>query len=89
MDWQGKFKLYDLEKDLEENHNLASEMPELTLDLFTKLITWLEEEVDRQYWPVPNPEYNPRKEVRTEAPFVDLYQAYKEGKDIIDLAHMN
>ena len=87
LDWHGRLKLYDLENDMKENHNLAAEMPELTLDLYGKLISWLEEEVARQYWPVPNPDYNPGKEVRTDAPFVDLYQAYKEGKDIIDIAH--
>lgn len=89
FDWQGRLKLFDLETDLEENYNLASEMPEKTMDLFKKLISWLEEEVDRQYWPVINPEYNPENEVRKNAPFVDLYQAYKAGEDIMELAHLN
>ena len=65
----------------------AGEMPELTLDLFGKLIAWMEAEIAPQYWPVHNPDYNPEKEVRTDAPFVDLYRAYKEGKDIVELAH--
>ena len=87
LDWHGRLKLFDMEKDLEENHNLAGEMPELTLDLFGKLIAWMEAEIAPQYWPVHNPDYNPEKEVRTDAPFVDLYRAYKEGKDIVELAH--
>ncbi len=87
LDWHGRLKLFDLEKDLEEKHNLAAEMPEKTLDLYTKLISWLEEEVDRQYWPVLNPDYDAAKEVRNDAPFVNLYQAYKEGKDIVQLAN--
>jgi len=89
LDWHGRLKLYDLENDLEENHNLAAEKPELTLELYGKLISWLEKEVDRQYWPVINPDYDPGKEVRTDAPFVDLYQAYKEGKDLMKIAHLD
>jgi arylsulfatase A-like enzyme len=88
FDWHGRLKLFDLEKDLEEKHNLAAEMPEKTLDLFTKLMNWMEEEIDQQYWPPLNPDYNPEKEVRTDAPFVNLYQAYKQGEDIIALAHI-
>ncbi|MEN8157165.1 MAG: sulfatase [Bacteroidota bacterium] len=87
FDWHGTLRLFDLEADPEENHNLVSVMPEKTLELYGKLINWLEEEVDRQYWPVLNPDYNPEKEVRSDAPFVDLYQAYKEGKDILKLSH--
>ena len=87
FDWHGRLKLFDLEKDLEETHNLAAEMPELTRDLYGKLISWLEEEVDRQYWPVLNPDYNPDQEVRNDAPFVDLYQAYTEGSDVVELAN--
>ncbi len=89
FDWHGSLRLFDLDKDLEENHNLAAEMPELTMDLYKKLISWMEKEVDQQYWPILNPDYNPEKEVRTDAPFVDLYEAYKQGKDLIDIAHMN
>ena len=89
FDWHGSLRLFDLDKDLEENHNLAAEMPELTMDLYKKLISWMEKEVDQQYWPIHNPDYNPEKEVRTDAPFVDLYKAYTAGEDIMELAHMN
>lgn len=87
FDWHGRLKLFNLEKDLEENHNLATEMPDKTRDLFTKLVNWLEENVERQYWPPHNPDYNPAEEVRTDAPFVDLYEAYNQGKDVVALAH--
>lgn len=87
FDWHGRLKLFDLNKDLEEKHNLAAEMPELTQDLYGKLISWLEEEVDQQYWPLHNPDYNAKKEARAEAPFVDLYRAYKQGNNVLDLAH--
>ena len=87
FDWHGRLKLFDLEKDLEENYNLAKEMPEKTEDLYRKLMIWLEENVDKQYWPVLNPDYKPALEARKDAPFVDLYKAYKAGKDIVELAH--
>jgi len=87
FDWHGRLKLFDLENDLEENHNLAAEMPELTPELFGKLANWLEENIDEQYWPVLNPDYDASKEIREDAPFVDLYKAYKEGENIVELAH--
>jgi len=87
FDWHGRLRLFDLETDLEENHNLAHEMPHKTRELFAKLATWLEGNIQEQYWPVINQHYDPMQEVREDAPFVDLYTAYKEGKDIINLAH--
>ena len=62
-------------------------MPEKTREMFAMLMNWLEENVDSQYWPVPNPEYDPSKESREDAPFTDLYRAWKEGRDIIELAN--
>jgi arylsulfatase A-like enzyme len=87
FDWHGRLKLFDIEKDLEENHNLAREMPDKTEDLYRKLMTWLEGNVDPQYWPKHNPDYDPRREVRKDAPFVDLYRACKEGQDFVQMAH--
>jgi len=62
-------------------------MPDKTRDLFAKLVAWMEGNIDEQYWPVLNPDYKPALEARKDAPFVDLYKAYKAGKDIIELAH--
>jgi arylsulfatase A-like enzyme len=87
FDWHGRLKLFDLENDLEENHNLAREMPEKTEAMYRKLMTWLEENVEKQYWPQLNPGYKPGQEVRKDAPFIDIYGAYKAGKDIVNLAH--
>jgi hypothetical protein len=47
----------------------------------------MEGNIQEQYWPVINQDYDPLQEMRLDAPFVDLYTAYKEGKDIINLAH--
>lgn len=88
FDWQGRLRLFDLEQDLSETNNLARKMPAKTKDLFVKLINWLEQNVEKQYWPYHNASYDPAKEVRQDAPFVDLYQAYKAGEDILELAHM-
>ena len=87
FDWHGYLRLFDLENDLKEEYNLAAKKPDKTLELVGKLVSWLEEEVDPQYLPRPNPDYNPEEEVRKDAPFVDLYKAYKNGGDIIALAN--
>jgi len=85
FDWHGRLRLFDLENDIGEEHNLAFEMPEKTMDLFRKLVSWLESEVEEQYWPKLNPDYNPDLQVRKDVPFVELIREYKEGKDIITL----
>jgi hypothetical protein len=36
--------------------------------------------------PSKNPNYDPKTEVR-KVPYVDLYKAYKEGKNIVELAN--
>ena len=87
FDWHGRLKLFDIKNDIEENYNLVQEMPEKTREMYGKLMTWLDENVDKQYWPVLNPEYDASKEVRKDAPFIDLYKAWKEGKDIVELTH--
>ncbi|MBE0654953.1 MAG: hypothetical protein IH594_14220 [Bacteroidales bacterium] len=85
FDWHGRLKLYNIREDLSETTNLAKIKPELTRELFSELISFLETNVEKRYWPVLNPDYNPAEEVR-DAPFVDLYKAFKEGKDILELA---
>jgi len=84
FDWHGRLYLYNVKEDVSETNNLIGEMPDKTRDLFDKLITWLENNIDRQYWPTKNPDYNPDKEVRENAPFVNLYEIYKNGGDIFE-----
>jgi len=84
FDWHGKLRVFDLENDIGEENNLAFEMPDKTMELFGKLISWLESEVELRYWPTLNPDYDPGQQGR-EDPFVDLVGAYKEGKDILSL----
>jgi hypothetical protein len=83
FDWQGRLKLFNIKNDMKENHNLIHEMPEKTTKMYSTLMNWLEKNVDKQYWPVLNPDYDPAKEVRNDAPFVNFYKAWKEGEDFI------
>lgn len=86
FDWHGRLKLYNIREDISETTNLMRQQPELTQSLFAELICFLENNVEKRYWPVRNPEYDRDQEVRDEG-FVDLYKAYKEGKDIVELAN--
>lgn len=86
FDWYGRLKLYNIKQDISEKINLAFKKPAITRALFKDLMTWLDNNVKERYLPVPNPKYNPAKEVR-KVPYVNLYQAYKQNKDIIKLAH--
>jgi arylsulfatase A-like enzyme len=81
FDWHGRLKLYDIENDPYEKNNLVQQMPDKTDELFNKLMTWLEENVEKTYWPRPNPNYNSDDEPRNE-PFTDLYKNYVESKNI-------
>jgi len=56
-------------------------MPERANEMFDMLMQWLEENVKKTYWPYLNPEYNAENDLHEE-PFIDLYTARKEGKDI-------
>ncbi|WP_020571568.1 sulfatase [Neolewinella persica] len=67
FDWHGRLHLYDLVKDPYELNDLAQTKPELRQALFDKLLVWLEENVDKRYWPVLNPDYNADEEVRGQA----------------------
>jgi arylsulfatase A-like enzyme len=73
FDWHGRLHLYDIAQDPYEKNDLAAATPELTEELFAKLISWLEANVDRRYWPVLNPEYKPEEEVRSQ-PFQNLLE---------------
>lgn len=86
FDWYGRLKLYNIKKDISEKTNLAFTKPTITKELFANLINWLDKNVEKKYIPTVNPEYDPTKESR-KVPFVNLYKAFKEGKDIFKLAH--
>ena len=86
FDWYGRLRLYNLKNDISENTDLAKKMPQKTRELFALLMNFLEKNVEKKYWPSKNPNYNPKTEVR-KVPYVDLYQAYKTGKDVVKLAN--
>src|SRR5680860_1291898 len=46
FDWYGRLHLYNIEKDPYEKDNLFKKMPDLTNELFKKLVIWLEANVD-------------------------------------------
>lgn len=80
FDWYGRLRLYNIEQDPYEKSDLSTNMPELTNTLFEKLTGWLEKNVEKRYWPMVNPEYDPAKESRN-IPFKDLIPKTK-GTDI-------
>lgn len=71
FDWYGRLHLYNIEQDPYEKHDLYTSDQERGDLLFKDLISWLEKNVEKRYWPTLNPDYNPDKEVR-ETPFKDL-----------------
>ena len=86
FDWHGRLRLFNLRTDVSEKNNLARLMPEKTRELFGILMDYLENNVDKKYLPRPNPSYDPATEIRKD-PFVDLYKAWKEGRDVVKLAN--
>ncbi|RED98368.1 sulfatase [Marinoscillum furvescens] len=76
FDWYGRLHLYNIALDPFEKNDLAKANPEMTDKLFDKLINWLEENVDRRYWPSENPDYIAAEEAR-DTPFVNLYKESK------------
>jgi arylsulfatase A-like enzyme len=62
----GQVELYDLAKDVGEQHNLAAEMPEKAHEMQERLHTW-RKEVGAQM-PRPNPNYDPTKPQHTPPP---------------------
>ncbi|WP_299665951.1 sulfatase [uncultured Polaribacter sp.] len=71
FDWYGRLHLYNIEKDPYEKNDLYSSNKEQGDVLFKELVSWLEKNVAKRYWPKINPDYNPEKEVR-KTPFKDL-----------------
>jgi arylsulfatase A-like enzyme len=86
FDWHGRLHLFDIQNDPYEQNNLAKELPEKTNDLFAKLMSWLEKDVNKAYWPYLDQAYNPEKEERSVA-FVNLIEAYQNGASIAEIAN--
>ena len=86
FDWYGSLRLYNIKKDISEEINLAKKMPDKTQALFAMLMNFLENNVEKKYWPRANPDFIPAMEVRTK-PYIDLYKAYIEQKNIVELAN--
>lgn len=86
FDWHGRLFLFDIEKDPYEKNNLAKQMPELTNDLFDKLMQWTKDNVKDTYKPYINKDYEADKEER-DVPFVNLVKAWKKGENVIEMAH--
>jgi arylsulfatase A-like enzyme len=82
FDWHGRLSLYDIDQDPYEENNLANTQPEISNQLFGKLLDWLEENVDKRYWPKPNTRYNANLEVRDQV-YVDLIRLYKEEGRVV------
>ena len=73
--WAGKLELYDIAKDIGEQHNLSAAKPELALQLYCQLVNWLDQNVERRYLPTPNPDYQSEEDPRRLLyPFRDLRQ---------------
>lgn len=77
FNWHGKLQLFNVVDDISEKNNLVDAMPELTNELFGKLVAWLENNIQPTYWPTPNPEYKAENESH-DYPYVNLYRNYKE-----------
>ena len=86
FDWYGQFRLFNIREDIPEKNNLAKLLPAKTRDLFQELMNYLEKNVEKKYWPSNNPNYDPKTELR-KVPYIDLYKAYKAGKDVVTLAN--
>jgi len=84
FDWYGRLRLFNIKNDISEKINLVSKMPDKSTQLFRELMEYLEKNVEKKYWPTPNPNYDPATEVR-KVPYVDLYKIYKNGGDILPI----
>jgi len=74
-DWHGRLELYNLADDIGENHDLSERQPDCALALFKELVDWLNMNVERRYFPTPNPEYDAAKDNRP-YPFRDLVKEF-------------
>lgn len=81
FDWHGRLKLFNIKEDISETNNLSQQMPELTNELFGKLMEWLKENAKESYWPKVNPEYNAANDAH-DVTFVNLVEIYNNGGDV-------
>lgn len=86
FDWHGRLKLFNIKEDISETNNLAKQMPDLTNELFSKLMVWLEKNAKQTYWPKVNPNYNPANEAH-DVTFVNLVEIYRNGGDVAQSAN--
>ncbi len=70
-DWHGKLELYNIVKDPYEKNDISTQMAQRTDELFSELHSWLLANVDKQYMPSRNKDYDESKDVR-QYPFKDL-----------------
>jgi arylsulfatase A-like enzyme len=81
FDWHGRLKLFNINMDISETNNLAKQMPELTNELFAKLMNWMDKNVKETYWPHPNPNYNSSNDSH-DVSYINLIEIYKTGEDV-------
>jgi arylsulfatase A-like enzyme len=74
-DWSGKLRLYNIKADPFEKNELSESMPQKAELLFHQLNDWLDANVEVEYMPALNPDYDPTKESRSR-PFIDLRRKY-------------
>ena len=58
-DYQGKVELYNIAKDMFEEHDLVPAQPKLALAMLDRLTEWLAAHCNPAYLPKPNPKYDP------------------------------
>jgi len=63
-DWHGRLQLFNIARDISEKQDLSQVESERTLALFRELVDWLDTNVERRYFPTPNPEYDAAKDNR-------------------------
>lgn len=86
IDWEGKLELYNIEDDITEKNNLAQQEPEKLQMLFTKLIQWIDENVESRYIPRENTQYkSDHKDARSISDIFSNYQVSKpKGKSRVE-----
>ena len=55
----GRLELYNLHEDISEEHNIASDHPDLVKELHAMLASWRESVAAKI--PQPNPDYDPSR----------------------------